>query len=164
MTIQDWGALGEILGGIAVVASLVYLAMQIRQNTRQISHNIEATRIASLERNIETGNRLRELLIVNPDLAELFLRGMKDFGALEAAEKLRFEMLLRSIFSAFQGAYIRHLSVSADPDDFSGVARMVEAMLENPGARRCLSQAETDWRPEFRDFIAARIAAIDARN
>ena len=33
MTIQDLGALGDMIGGVAVVASLIYLAIQIRQNT-----------------------------------------------------------------------------------------------------------------------------------
>lgn len=30
MTIQDWGAIGEIVGGVAVVVTLIYLATQIR--------------------------------------------------------------------------------------------------------------------------------------
>ncbi len=34
MTIQDWGAIGELIGGVAVIATLVYLSMQIRQNTK----------------------------------------------------------------------------------------------------------------------------------
>ena len=34
MTIIELGALGEFVGAIAVVVTLVYLAMQIRQNTR----------------------------------------------------------------------------------------------------------------------------------
>jgi hypothetical protein len=34
LTLQDLGSLGELIGGIAVVASLIYLALQIRQNTR----------------------------------------------------------------------------------------------------------------------------------
>ena len=33
MTIQDWGAVGEIVGAIAVLLTLIYLALQIRQNT-----------------------------------------------------------------------------------------------------------------------------------
>ena len=32
-SIQDWGAIGEIVGGIAVVATLIYLGIQLRQNT-----------------------------------------------------------------------------------------------------------------------------------
>ena len=34
MTLAELGALGEFVGAIAVIATLVYLAVQIRQNTR----------------------------------------------------------------------------------------------------------------------------------
>ncbi len=33
MTIQDWGAIGEMIGAIGVVVTLIYLTKQIRQNT-----------------------------------------------------------------------------------------------------------------------------------
>ena len=37
MTIQDWGALGEIIGGFGVIITLLYLATQIRQNTKHVA-------------------------------------------------------------------------------------------------------------------------------
>jgi hypothetical protein len=39
MTLQDWGSIGEILGAVAVLCSLIYLAVQIRQNTRSVEAN-----------------------------------------------------------------------------------------------------------------------------
>ena len=39
MTIIELGALGEFVGAIAVVATLIYLAVQIRQNTRSMDAN-----------------------------------------------------------------------------------------------------------------------------
>jgi hypothetical protein len=33
MTLQDWGSIGELVGAIAVVITLIYLAKQIRLNT-----------------------------------------------------------------------------------------------------------------------------------
>ncbi len=36
MTIQDLANLGETIGGFGVVISLLYLAVQIRQNTRAV--------------------------------------------------------------------------------------------------------------------------------
>ena len=36
MTIIELGALGEFVGAIGVIATLVYLAAQIRQNTRSM--------------------------------------------------------------------------------------------------------------------------------
>jgi hypothetical protein len=34
MTIQDWGSAGELIGAIATVATLAYLAVQLRINTQ----------------------------------------------------------------------------------------------------------------------------------
>ena len=42
LTIQDLGALGELLGSVAVLATLVYLALQTRQNTLAIGAQLEA--------------------------------------------------------------------------------------------------------------------------
>ena len=39
MTIMELGALGELLGSIAVLATLVYLSVQIRQNTRSMEES-----------------------------------------------------------------------------------------------------------------------------
>ncbi len=48
LTIQDLGALGELLGSVAVLATLVYLALQTRQNTLAITAEVEAARNNSL--------------------------------------------------------------------------------------------------------------------
>ena len=37
MTLQDLGNMGEFVGAIAVIATLIYLTVQIRQNSRSIS-------------------------------------------------------------------------------------------------------------------------------
>ena len=42
MTIQDLGSLGELLGSVAVLATLIYLALQTRQNTMAISAQLDA--------------------------------------------------------------------------------------------------------------------------
>ena len=39
MTIIELGALGELLGSIAVLATLVYLSVQVRQNTRSMDES-----------------------------------------------------------------------------------------------------------------------------
>ncbi len=47
LTIQDLGALGELLGSVAVLATLVYLALQTRQNTLAIGAQLDAAAIAA---------------------------------------------------------------------------------------------------------------------
>ena len=47
LTIQDLGALGELLGSVAVLATLVYLTLQTRQNTMAISAQLEAATLGA---------------------------------------------------------------------------------------------------------------------
>jgi hypothetical protein len=39
MTLQDWGALGEVVGALSVVITLIYLTKQIRLNTRAMEES-----------------------------------------------------------------------------------------------------------------------------
>ncbi len=162
MTIQDWGAIGEMIGGFAVLASLVYLAVQIRQNTRQITRSVEATQLEAFERSVASGNRFRELLILNPDLASLFLRGLESIRGMDRGEMFRFNLLMRNVFSEFHGAYVRHQAWSTDPDSFVG-QRVLDAMLGNKGVREWLATTDADWRPEFKAFVKKRVVAIEQK-
>ena len=72
-------------------------------------------------------------------------------------------MLLRNIFSAAQGAYVRQLSVEHDPRSFEGIGRVIDEILVNRGAREWLENSDPDWRPAFREFVDERLAAIKQR-
>ncbi len=156
----NWDALGasaELIGAVAIFISLVYLAMQIRQNTHMISQNMESTRLAAFERNVEAGNRSRELLLLNPELTRLFLKGGRGLDALDPEERFRFGLLLRNLFSSMQGAYVRQLKLGHDPDEFTGTERVVDELLANRGVREYLAEHTLDWRPEFRSLVAERM-------
>ena len=154
LSIQDWGAIGEIVGALAVVASLIYLAMQIRQNTRQISMSLESAKLAAFERTVESSNHAREILITNPEVADLLLKGLKDYRNLPPSEKFRCNMLFRNLLSGIQGGYIRQLTMGGDPEQLEGIRKTLNTLLKNPGVRQWLEEVETDWRPEFADFVA----------
>jgi hypothetical protein len=164
VTIEEWGAIGEIVGALAVVASLVYLAAQIRQNTRQLSLSVKATELAAFERNVESGNLIRSMFIQDPKVAELYTRGIRDFKALDETDRLRFEMLLSNMFSALQGAYIRQLTYTHDPDGFEGGKRAIDRLLSLRGVRQWLRLNDPDWRPEFAALVEERAALVTEKN
>jgi hypothetical protein len=157
------GAIAEAIGVIAIFVSLIYVAVQIRQNTQQISRSVDATDLAAFERNIDSGNGIRELLILNRDLAELFLKGLDSFNGLDGLEKFRFGLLLRNMFSSAQGGFIRQLTVRHNPQDSEGIGGIIDGLLVNHGAREWLEKNTLDWRPEFQKFVDERLAAIEAR-
>jgi hypothetical protein len=53
-------------------------------------------------------------------------------------------MLIRNIFSSMQGAYVRHLLVDHDPQEFEGSQRLLDDLLKNHGVQEWLEANEPD--------------------
>ena len=157
MSIQEWAALAEIIGAVAVVASLIYLAVQIRQNTHELSMSLQSMELTAFERNVESGIRIREIFILNPEILELYARGGESYTDLDDDEKLRFDMVLRNVFSALQGAYVRQLTFGNDPTHFAGSERTLDQLIRGRGIRDWLSHNNPDWRPEFAALVQQRV-------
>ena len=89
MTLTDLGAMGEVVGALAVVASLVYLAAQIRQNTQAMA---ETRRLALAQTYQIRASALQEMLVhaaeserLAPIIIKLTTLGYpKDLASLEA--------------------------------------------------------------------------------
>ena len=73
-------AIGQIVGAIAVVISLIYLATEVRSNAR-------ATRQAAMRSTLDSLNRFAQQIIGHADLAELRNRGFHDFESLEGTDR-----------------------------------------------------------------------------
>ena len=92
LTIQDLGALGELLGSVAVLATLVYLTLQTRQNTLAIGAQLDAAAIGANQNgllSVATSNDLGDAL------AEDSTRGI-------TSNELRLTMYWPSVFVSFQ--------------------------------------------------------------
>jgi len=94
------GAIGEIVGAVAVVASLVYLATQIRNQNRE-------SRLAAMHE-ISSGFRETTSKILNGDLSRIFVKAIESFESLTDEERLRLLVLITAIFRAWEEAFILH--------------------------------------------------------
>ena len=100
MTIMELGALGELLGSIAVLATLVYLSVQVRQNTRSMD---ESKKLALAQTYQMRSDALQMMLVqaadskhIGPIISKLTSAGYpEDIGALEQlseVERQRFRL------------------------------------------------------------------------
>ncbi len=103
------GAVGEVVGAAAVIASLVYLAVQIRQNTR-------AVRRASGR---QTGEKNAVALRALADYSELFsgdFMGLDQYASLDAAQRQRFDMIFGMWMQAIEQTFADIRQGLADPE------------------------------------------------
>lgn len=57
MTLEQPGNIGEFIGGILVLVSILYLAFQIRQNSSQLEHTIQSLRTQTSQNIVNPTNR-----------------------------------------------------------------------------------------------------------
>ncbi len=118
MKFEKWALITESVGTIAIVASLIVLVFQIRENT-------EATRIASFDAVTQSFNDWRNFLVENPEVNELY-HNYKS-GVIPSAEQegLRRSMLgavLVNLFTDFDRAYLAYRS-RLDSDEWDRIRR-----------------------------------------
>lgn len=83
MTLEDLGNIGEFVGAIGVVASLIYLALQTRQNTR-------AVRVASFHQISESVSALSLAVFQDADLVSLMERVRSEPETLSSEDTTRY--------------------------------------------------------------------------
>jgi hypothetical protein len=92
------GAMAQTLGAVGVIASLVYLATQMRQNTR-------ATQASSYQQFENSHSERITTQVTVPGLARIVMLGMSNLEQLDEEERLRFTNWLYVSFRGFDNAY-----------------------------------------------------------
>ena len=154
MDITTLAAWGEFLGGIAVVVSLIYLASQIRMNTKTVRASNFGGQIAASSE--------WSRMIVDPAAASLYVRGLEDFVGLSAEDQVRFNGLIGHHFGMTINA--RHLSQQGlfDAEASRNQENSIAHVLKSPGARQWWTANRHWWAGEFCDFIDGLIREGEA--
>jgi hypothetical protein len=135
-TIQDYGALGELVGAIVVVITLVYLAFQIRQNTRQLEQNTLIAITAAITASNIALREPRESLYESAEMAEIFMRGNENPEELDEVPRLRYRLAMQNVVDAMLEVYSQTLMTNFSPETWAtqGVT-LVERVLGTNGGK-----------------------------
>jgi hypothetical protein len=101
MTIQELGSIGEFVGALAVLLSLVYLAYQIRQNTRSVRASTHHT-------TAHAAYGIQHLIAESETVARIWLTGAREPQKLTREERARFDAIMRSFFMWYEDTYFQY--------------------------------------------------------
>ncbi len=156
------GAIAERTGAIGVILSLVYLALQIRQNTTQMENNASLMRAES-ERAVKThGGHFNLTMANSKQLSGVFRRGLENFDALEPDEQVQFSFFFAELLSAMDLAFAERSTGVGGTAAFDAHLRGVRPLLLTPGGR-------SFWRiyggrsgsREFQQYIDSEVFSAD---
>jgi hypothetical protein len=121
-------AIGQIVGAIAVVVSLIYLAREVRSSAH-------AAQLASRHSMEDIFIRWSQQLADNQNLRELYYRGLHDFESLEGTDLVGFAQVMLQLFRAYEEAYYGHLEGDVDPRLWRGWEAAMRDINGYPGVQ-----------------------------
>lgn len=133
-------AIGEIVGAIAVVVTLIYLAIQVRDSTRVAK---AATRQSIAEMTMASSSDI----VNNQDLAEMFVRDLEG-EQLQTAEKVRLYARSYVGMRNWENIHYQFLAGMLSADEWQGFRQNLKAILEWKSMR-------TYWANESHYYSAA---------
>lgn len=126
MIIEALGNLGDFLGGIGVVITLAYLAVQVRQNTR-------AVKTASRQNVVDSFRTINRLLL-DPTVAQTFSKGLSYYPDLPFTERSTFAALMNEHALFFQGAHASHESGHLEDETYNAYLDWIATVMAAPGS------------------------------
>lgn len=142
------GNLGDFIGGIAVVVTLVFLIRQLRSNTISV-------RTATYQAAVDTMSNLAGALARDPAASELYARGSQDRASLSDLDRTRFDLLILSVVRAYENLHFQHRHGAIEDEEWEGWENRIRSHLLAPGVQRWWSEQRLAFNPVFRDFVEA---------
>ena len=140
------GAVGELAGALAVLITLIYLAVQLRQNTNLASGAAQREVMASFQLNLD---RVR----TNPQLVQ---KGLAQFDSLSHAEQLEFTMIINQFVNHLEQP-LRMLNRGLETQDTVDVyGDICMAILQEPGGLELWERTKPIFFPLARQYVEER--------
>jgi hypothetical protein len=145
----NWDALGagaELLGAIATVATLVYLAVQIRQNTKM-------GQIATATSRSEQRFQQSAFISQSSETNRLFWTGLYNPESLNVDEYRYFESIFSTYLLSSEAAFgLRKENVLSE-SEWKGNVANISWLLSLPGFQRYWSSWRDQYPPDYSAFI-----------
>lgn len=132
MNLETLGSIGDLIGGIGVVASLIYLGVQIRQNTK-------ALRSSSYHQAAEQTWNFFLAVAQSDSLAELMAKRNVDPAGLTPAEQIRSTSADQALIYGFENMLRLHEEGLVDPDVWNNLLANSMTFLDGPYCREMLA-------------------------
>ena len=146
---MDWnaiGAIGEIVGALAVFLTLVYLALQIRQNTKAIQASAVDASISKL-------TVVRESLYESAELTRVYIKGQAHPDELDEESRVRFRLLVHSILLSLANVFIQTSYTGLSLSTWESQLVVLKRIITSPGGRWFWREYRLEFEESFREIV-----------
>ena len=138
-------AVAEIVGAIAVVIFLVYLALQIQAQTNQ-------SKLAA-QHEVSRGIREASLLFATEDISDLFVRGNTDFDSMPESERIRIIVAITNLFRVWEEAFLEARDGHLEASNWEALSGDYSQLMGTAVFSRIWDMRSQNYHPEFQVYV-----------
>lgn len=145
MTLEQAYFLSGVVAAVGVIASVVYLAVQVRQNTNSVA--------------MATGQAITEDLrtlfrhSAHTNAVKVVYNGYQNIDNLQDSDRLSFFAMMHDYFFAFQNAFFQKSSGTLDERYWKSALNFLNIQASLPGVRSYWSSRGYIYDEQFREFM-----------
>ena len=154
MTLTDLASLGSFISGVAVLISLIYLSLQIRQNTLAHRATAHQNRSSFLKDHLH--------MIADPAITPIFVRGLAGDNQLTDVEVTQFLVVMRNWSIGMSDVVWAHDHGVLDDETYQASVNAIKGLFLRPGARAFWQTYKPTSTSSFARVVEAALAATSA--
>jgi hypothetical protein len=142
------GAIGETVGAVAVFASLIYLAIQIRAQNKE-------SRLGAIFEFTDLYNQINDTITSNSEMADIWKKALSErgLGNLDDAERIRFSSLLQKITRTWENSYYQYNEGRLNERLWQSFHIQISEVAACPAYRSWWQQRSHWYSEEFQRFV-----------
>ena len=154
MTLEQLANLADVVGILLIVASLVYVARQLGQNT-------EMMRVAASSGRVERDYQVVSPIVESREVAEMWEKGEKDFDSLDKVDQIRMLFLERKALSLWYHDFQLHERKLLPEADWHEHIWIIRNIGRRQAVRAAWQAFRGAYEASFQEFIEQQFAIAD---
>lgn len=140
------GALGQVVGALAVVLTLVYLAAQVRQNTNGVKIGATAGAIAAVR-------EWNYLLISDSSVRNVFRKALHGLENLSEDESAQFGAFTLNFIKIAENLHFQYVNGALDPSIWGAWEHHLSHFLTTAGCQQYFQRWRQSFNPKFQEWM-----------
>lgn len=145
MNLSDLAALGSAVSGFAILVSLVYLNLQMRQSGKNQRALMQQGRVARISG--------AATAFADPAIAAVMDRCWDGAVDVSTVQLRQFSNVCRQFFISAEDSFLQHRDALLSEAAYASLVASTKAYLSSPGVRAMWKLTESWYEPGFRDFM-----------
>ena len=152
---ETLGNLGDFIGGIGVVATVIYLVVQVR-------HSTASTKAASYQAVVSAISDWSRTIGADPNLSRIVRVGTENSEQLTDDEYTQFEFLVVSGTRNFENIHYQYLVGGISEAVWKGWSIRILTFFNQPGLRPWWEHHKAAYPADFREFVERGVTEMPA--